>query len=154
MGKIEQTIDVNVPIETAYNQWTQFEEFPRFMDGIESVKQIDDKTIEWHANIAGNDETWTAEIVEQLPSQRIEWRSTSGARNNGVVTFTKVDDDTTRVTLSMDWEPQGPIQAAGDKLGFDDRQVKGDLERFKEFIESRGKETGAWRGEIKQGTPA
>ena len=151
MGKIEQSIDVNVPITTAYNQWTQFEEFPRFMDGIESVKQIDDKTIEWHANVAGNDETWTAEIVEQVPNERIAWRSTSGARNDGVVSFTKVDD-ATRVTLSMDWEPSGLVQRTGDALGFDDRQVKGDLERFKEFIESRGTETGAWRGEIKQGT--
>ena len=154
MGKIEQSIDVNVPLETAYNQWTQFEEFPRFMEGIESVKQIDDNTLEWHASIAGSDETWTAEIVEQVPSERIAWRSTSGARNDGVVSFSPADDGTTHVTLSMDWEPDGAIQSAGDALGFDDRRVEGDLERFKEFIESRGKETGAWRGEIKQGTPA
>ena len=152
MGKIEESIDVNVPMETAYNQWTQFEEFPRFMEGIESVKQIDDKTLEWHANIAGNDEKWTAEIDEQVPNERIAWRSTSGVRNDGIVTFTNVDDNTTRVTLSMDWEPYGVVQHAGDALGFDDRRVKGDLERFKEFIESRGKETGAWRGEIKQRT--
>ena len=154
MGKIEESIDVNVPMETAYNQWTQFEEFPRFMEGIESVKQIDDKTLEWHANIAGNDEKWTAEIDEQVPNERIAWRSTSGARNDGIVTFTNVDDNTTRVTLSMDWEPSGVVQQAGDALGFDDRRVRGDLERFKEFIESRGKETGAWRGEIQEGTTA
>jgi len=154
VGKIEESIDVNVPMETAYNQWTQFEEFPRFMEGVESVKQIDDKTLEWHANIAGNDEIWTAEIDEQVPNERIAWRSTSGARNDGIVTFTNVDDNTTRVTLSMDWEPSGVVQQAGDALGFDDQRVRADLERFKEFIESRGQKTGAWRGEIKQGTTA
>ena len=154
MGKIEASIEVTVPISTAYNQWTQFEEFPRFMGGIESVKQIDDRTLEWHANIAGNDETWTAEITEQVPDQRIAWKSTTGARNDGVVTFARVEDEATLVTLMLDWEPSGVVQKAGDALGFDDRQVKGDLERFKEFIESRGKETGAWRGEIKQGTSA
>ncbi|MGI8929180.1 MAG: SRPBCC family protein [Candidatus Limnocylindrales bacterium] len=154
MGKIEASIEVNVPVSTAYNQWTQFEEFPRFMDGIESVKQIDDRTLEWHANIAGNDETWTAEITEQEPDQRISWRSTSGARNDGVVTFEPIDENRTGVRLEMDWEPTGAVERVGDALGFDERQVKGDLERFKKFIESRGTETGAWRGEIKEGTTA
>ncbi len=154
MGKIEASIEVNVPVSTAYNQWTQFEEFPRFMDGIESVKQIDDRTLEWHANIAGNDETWTAEITEQEPDQRISWRSTSGARNDGVVTFEPIDENRTRVMLEMDWEPKGAVERVGDALGFDERQVKGDLERFKKFIESRGTETGAWRGEINEGTTA
>ncbi len=152
--QVEKSIEVAVPVSAAYNQWTQFEEFPRFMGGIESVKQVDDRTIEWHANIAGNDETWTAEITEQEPDQRIAWKSTSGARNNGVVTFDQVDENATRVNLAMDWEPEGVVQRAGDALGFDDRQVRGDLERFKEFIESRGKETGAWRGEIDGGTSA
>ena len=147
-------IEVNVPISTAYNQWTQFEEFPRFMDGIESVKQLDDRTLEWHANIAGNDETWSADITEQEPDNRISWKSTSGARNDGVVTFERIDDNKTRVRLEMDWEPQGAVQQAGDALGFDDRQAQGDLERFKKFIESRGTETGAWRGEINEGTTA
>ena len=151
MGKVQASIEVNVPLTTAYNQWTQFEEFPKFMKGVESVTQVDDKTLEWHANIAGNDETWTAEISEQEPDQRIAWNSTSGARNNGVVTFERVDDDTTRVNLELDWEPEGVVQRTGDALGFDDRRVKGDLERFKEFIESRGTETGAWRGEISGG---
>jgi len=154
MGKIEGSIVVDVPVSTAYNQWTQFEEFPRFMEGIETVKQLDDNTLEWQAKIAGNDETWTAEIAEQEPDQRIAWKSTSGARNDGVVTFERIDDNRTRLTLQMDWEPQGAVQKAGDVLGFDDRQIKGDLERFKEFIESRGSETGAWRGEIKDGTTA
>lgn len=154
MGKIEASIEVNVPVSTAYNQWTQFEEFPRFMDGIESVKQIDDRTLEWHANIAGNDETWTAEITEQEPDQRISWRSTSGARNDGVVTFEPIDENRTGVRLEIYWEPTGAVERVGDALGFDERQVKGDLERFKKFIESRGTETGAWRGEIKEGTTA
>jgi uncharacterized membrane protein len=150
-SKVEQSIDVNVPVSTAYNQWTQFEEFPRFMEAVRQVRQLDDKTLEWTAEINGNEETWTAEITEQEPDQRIAWRARSGKENGGVVTFHRIDDNTTRVMLQMEWEPEGPIQAAGDVLGFDDRQVKGDLERFKEFIESRGSETGAWRGEIKQG---
>ena len=151
MGKVSESIEVNVPVTTAYNQWTQFEEFPKFMQGVESVTQIDDKTIEWHANIAGDDETWTAEITEQEPDQRIAWQSTSGARNNGIVSFERVDENRTRVTLEMDWEAEGLVQRAGDALGFDDRRVRGDLEKFKEFIESRGSETGAWRGEIDGG---
>lgn len=118
------------------------------------MRQIDDRRLEWHANIAGNDETWTAEITEQEPDKRICWRSTSGARNNGVVTFERIDDNRTRVTLEMDWEPKGAVERVGDALGFDERQVKGDLERFKKFIESPGTETGAWRGEIKEGTTA
>jgi uncharacterized membrane protein len=150
MGKIEQSIDVNVPLSTAYNQWTQFEEFPRFMQGVKQVRQLDDKTLEWTAEIGGNEETWTAEISEQEPDQRIAWHATSGATNAGVVTFHRIDDTTTRVMLQMEWQPQDAIQSAGDALGLDDRRVQGDLERFKEFIESRGAETGAWRGEIKQ----
>jgi uncharacterized membrane protein len=150
MAKIEKSIDVNVPVSTAYNQWTQFEEFPRFMEGVKSVRQLDDKTLEWNAEIAGNDETWTAEISEQTPDQRIAWHATGGKTNAGVVTFHHIDDNTTRVMLQMEWEPEGAVQRAGDALGFDDRRVEGDLERFKEFIESRGQETGAWRGEIEQ----
>ena len=153
MGKIQQSIEVNVPVSTAYNQWTQFEEFPQFMEGVESVRQIDDKTLEWHASVAGNDETWTAEIVQQKPDECVMWRSTSGVSQTGDVDFDKVDENRTRVTLTMDWDPQGAVQSVGDALGFDDRRVKGDLERFKKFIESRGQETGGWRGEIEQGTP-
>jgi uncharacterized membrane protein len=153
MGKVEQSIDVNVPIHTAYNQWTQFEEFPRFMEGIKSVRQLDDRTLEWKAEIAGDEETWRAEISEQTPDQRIAWHATEGAQNAGVVTFHRIDDNTTRVMLQMEWQPRGAVQRAGDVLGFDDRHVKADLERFKEFIEARGTETGAWRGEIKQGSP-
>ena len=151
MGKVQESIEVNVPLTTAYNQWTQFEEFPKFMKGVESVTQLDNKTLEWHADIAGNDETWTAEITDQEPDTRVAWQSTSGARNNGTVSFERVGEGTTRVTLEMDWEAEGLVQRTGDALGFDDRRVKGDLERFKEFIESRGTETGAWRGEIEGG---
>src|SRR5688572_31379318 len=110
MGKIEASIDVNEPISTVYNQWTQFEEFPRFMEGVKSVRQVDDKTLEWTAEIAGNEETWRAEIYEQEPDQRIYWRATGGQRMDGAVSFSRVDDDTTTVTLAMDWEPEGVVQ--------------------------------------------
>jgi uncharacterized membrane protein len=148
MGKVESSIEVNVPVSTAYNQWTQFEEFPRFMEGVKHVRQLDDRTLEWNAEIAGKDKTWQAEITEQEPDERIAWTSTSGARNAGVVTFHRISDDTTKVMLQMDFEPEGAMESAGDALGIPERQVQGDLERFKEFIESRGTETGAWRGEV------
>ena len=153
MAKVEKSIDVNVSVSTAYNQWTQFEEFPRFMEAVKSVKQLDDRTLEWTAEIAGHEETWTAEISEQEPDQRIAWHSTSGRPNGGSVDFHHVNDNTTTVTLIMEWEPDGAVQQAGAALGFDDRQVEGDLNRFKEFIESRGTETGAWRGEIEREAP-
>ena len=150
MATYEQSIDVNVPVRTAYNQWTQFEEFPRFMEGVESVKQLDDKTLRWKAKIAGKKEEWTAEITEQTPDQRVAWVSTSGARNGGVVTFHRLDDNTTRVMLQIDYEPKGAVENVGDAVGAVERRMKGDLKKFKEFIESRGVETGAWRGEIDQ----
>jgi uncharacterized membrane protein len=148
MASVVQSVDVKVPLSTAYNQWTQFEEFPRFMEGVKSVKQIDDTHLHWVAEIAGNEEEWDAEISEQHPDERVAWRSTSGPTNAGVVTFHRLDDDTTRVTLQMDAEPEGAVESVGTALGFLDRRVKGDLERFKEFIETRGSETGAWRGEV------
>jgi uncharacterized membrane protein len=151
MASVTKSIDVNVPVSTAYNQWTQFEEFPRFMEGVKQVRQLDDMTLEWTAEIGGQEETWTAEITEQLPDQRVAWHATGGKQNAGVVSFHHLDDETTRVTLQMDWQPEGAIQNAGAAVGADDRQVEGDLDRFKEFIESRGSETGAWRGEINQG---
>jgi len=152
MASVIESIDLNVPVSTAYNQWTQFEEFPRFMDGVKEVRQLDDRTLEWTASIGGQEETWTAEITEQTPDERVAWHSISGADNAGVVRFHHLSDSTTRVTLQMDWEPEGAIQAAGAAIGSDDRQIKGDLERFKKFIESRGAETGAWRGEVAQGS--
>jgi uncharacterized membrane protein len=143
-----KSVDVTVPIQTAYNQWTQFEEFPRFMEGVKSVTQSDDTHIRWVAEIAGKEKEWDAEITEQHPDERIAWTSTSGARNAGVVTFHRLDDNKTRVTLQMDVDPEGLIENVGDWTGVLDRRVEGDMQRFKEFIESRGVETGAWRGEV------
>jgi uncharacterized membrane protein len=145
---IEQSIEVNVPIRPAYNQWTQFEEFPRFMEGIERVEQRDDRHLHWVANFGGETHEWDAEVTEQKPEERVAWRNVDGKDNAGVVTFHKIDDGTTRVMVQMDWAPEGIKEKVGAALGADDRRVKGDLERFKEFIESRGSETGAWRGEV------
>jgi uncharacterized membrane protein len=150
MASIEKHIDVHVPVSVAYNQWTQFEEFPRFMEGVKSVKQLDDKRLHWVATITGKEEEWDAEITEQTPDQRVAWTNTSGARNAGVVTFHHIDDNTTRVMLMMDYEPHGVVENVGSALGFVSRRVEGDLERFKEFIESRGRESSGWRGEIEQ----
>ena len=151
MASVVESIDVKVPGSTAYNQWTQFEEFPRFMEGVKSVTQTDDTHLHWVAEIAGNEEEWDAEVTEQHPDERVAWRATSGAENAGVVTFHRIDNETTRVTLQMDVEPEDPIESVGTALGFLQRRVKGDLERFKEFIERRGQETGAWRGQVEQG---
>jgi uncharacterized membrane protein len=148
MSTVEKSIDVNVPIRTAYDQWTQFEEFPRFMEGVKSVTQTDDTHLRWVAEVGGQEKTWDAEISEQHPDERVAWTSTNGARNAGVVTFHRLDDSTTRVMLQMDVDPEGFVENVGDALGFLDRRVEGDLERFKEFIESRGVETGGWRGEV------
>ena len=150
MGKVEASIDVNVPVSTAYNQWTQFEEFPQFMEGVKQVRQLDDRTLEWTANIAGSEETWRAEIDQQEPDQRIAWHSIEGARNAGAVDFHRLDDNTTRIMLMMEFEPEGAVKQVGDALGFPERRVRGDLQRFKDFIESRGGESGAWRGRIEQ----
>ena len=148
MARVEKSIDVNVPVRTAYDQWTQFEEFPRFMDAVESVKQLDDTHLRWVAKVAGRRKEWVAEITEQTPDERVAWTSTSGARNAGVVTFHHIDSGKTGVMLQLEAEPEGVVEAAGSALGVLDREVEGDLERFKEFIESRRHETGAWRGEV------
>jgi uncharacterized membrane protein len=150
MAKVEHSIDVDVPVRVAYDQWTQFEAFPRFMDKVESVKQIDDTHLHWVATVAGKRKEWDAEITEQTPDQRIAWTSPTGARHPGVVTFHHIDDNTTRVMLQLDVEPEGVIETAGTAIGIFENQVVGDLERFKEFIEARGTETGAWRGEVEQ----
>ena len=148
MASVVESVDVHVPLSTAYNQWTQFEDFPRFMEGVKLVKQLDATHLHWLAEIAGTEEEWDAEISEQHPDERVAWRSISGPKSAGVVTFHRIDDSTTRVTLQMDVEPEGFVENVGTALGFLDRQVKGDLQRFKEFIEGRGSETGAWRGEV------
>jgi uncharacterized membrane protein len=150
MASAIKHIEVMVPLSAAYNQWTQFEDFPRFMEGVKHVQQLDDKRLHWHAEIGGKDEQWEAEITEQKPDERIAWRSTSGAKNAGVVTFHYIDEGKTRVTLQLDYEPQGAVENIGSALGVVERRVQGDLERFKEFIESRGQATGAWRGTIDQ----
>jgi uncharacterized membrane protein len=151
MATIEKSIDVNVPVDTAYNQWTQFEEFPRFMEGVEEVRQLDDKRLHWRANIGGKPKEWDAEITEQRPDERIAWRSRGGAHNAGVVTFHRLSDNTTRVMLQLEYDPEGVVENVGDAVGVVSARVKGDLERFREFIEARGTETGAWRGDIDRG---
>jgi uncharacterized membrane protein len=152
MSTIEQSIDLEVPVETAYNQWTQFEEFPHFMDGVEQVRQIDDTHLHWVAEFGGTRHEWDAVITEQLPDERVAWRNTDGKDNAGVVTFHRLDDERSRVMVQMDFVPEGIKEKLGDVLGAPDRRVKGDLERFKEMIESRARETGAWRGEVPRGS--
>src|SRR5690348_1097617 len=151
MASVEKSIEVAVPVHTAYNQWTQFEEFPRFMEGVKDVKQLDDAHLRWHAEIGGKDETWEAEITSQVPDQRIAWRSINGAENAGTVTFHPVSNGTTRVDLRLEYEPHGIAENIGTATGAVSSKVEADLKRFKEFIESRGNETGAWRGHIQSG---
>ena len=151
MSTIEKSIEVDVPVRTAYDQWTQFETFPQFMEGVESVQQLDDKRLHWKAEIAGATREWDAEIVDQTPDERITWRSLAGTKNDGTVSFASEDANRTRVTLRLEYEPEGVTEKAGDALKLVDHRVKGDLDRFKKFIESRGTETGAWRGEVDPG---
>jgi uncharacterized membrane protein len=150
VSTIEESIEVRVPVSTAYNQWTQFEEFPRFMEGVEQVRQLNDTRLYWIAEVGGRRRQWEAKITEQHPDQRIAWRSVEGATHGGVVTFHRVDDSRTRVMLQMEFSPEDFVEAVGGALGFIRRRVEGDLQRFKEFVESRGRETGAWRGEVLQ----
>ena len=148
MTSVEEAIDVEVPVRTAYNQWTQFEEFPQFMEGVDEVRQLDDTHLHWKASIGGVDREWDAEITEQSPDQRIAWCSTAGANNAGVVTFHRLDDAKTKVMLQLDFEPEGFAEKAADMLGMVGRRAKGDLERFKSFVESRMTEPEGWRGEV------
>ena len=151
MAKVTKSIEVNVPVHTAYNQWTQFEMFPKFMEGVQQVQQLDDKQLRWLAKVGGKEVEWAAEITEQIPDQRIAWRNTSGATNAGAVDFHRLSDSGCEITLTMETEPHGIVETVGDALGFLDRQVETDLQRFKEFTEGRGVETGAYRGEIRGG---
>jgi uncharacterized membrane protein len=151
MAEVHESIEVNVPVSTSYNQWTQFETFPRFMEGVESVTQLDDTRLHWVAEFGGKQHEWDAKIVEQVPDQRVAWRSVDGKGVDGVVTFTPLGPDGTRIEVEMSWETEGMLESLGSALGADDRRVKGDLERFKELIESQGVETGAWRGEVRAG---
>jgi uncharacterized membrane protein len=145
---VTESVDVDVPVRTAYNQWTQFEEFPRFMDGVREIRQLDPTHMHWKTEIGGVQREFDAEITEQLPDERVAWKSIEGEKQAGVVTFHRLDDSHTRVTVQMDYDPQGFVEHAGDKLGVVDRRVKGDLRRFKEYIEGRGTESGAWRGQV------
>jgi uncharacterized membrane protein len=147
MNTIEQSIDVEAPIAAVYDRWTQFETFPQFMEGIEEIRQLDDRRLHWTAEIGGTRHEWDAEITEQKPEERVAWRNLDGKENAGVVTFHKIADDRTRVMLQMDWAPEGVKEKLGSALGFDDRRVQGDLARFKGLVEANGG-SDSWRGEI------
>ena len=149
MERIEKTIEVERPVRTVYNQWTQFEEFPQFMEGVKEVRQMDDKRLAWTAEIGGRTEEWIAEIFEQVPDQQIAWRSTGGSKNSGRVCFAPVGASQTKILLQLHYDPRGVAENLGDALGLVSARVTGDLQRFKEFIEQRQTPTGAWRGEIR-----
>jgi uncharacterized membrane protein len=148
MESVTKSIDVHVPVRTAYNQWTQFEDFPNFMEGVEDIRQLDDTHVHWRTKIGGVEREFDAEITEQHPDDRVAWRSVTGPDQAGIVTFAPLSADDTRVTVELDWDPEGFTEKVGAALGFDDRRVENDLERFRQFIESRGMETGAWRGDV------
>jgi uncharacterized membrane protein len=148
---ITEEIEVEAPLSTVYNQWTQFEKFPEFMDGVETVEQLDDTRLRWVAKVAGKRAEWEAQILQQDPDRSIGWQSTDGKQTTGTVTFEPIGDKRTRIRLAMTYTPEGPLERAGSAVGLDNRRIRGDLERFKELIEGRGTETGAWRGEVKGG---
>jgi uncharacterized membrane protein len=151
MASIQESIDIQAPLSTVYNQWTQFEEFPQFMEGVKSVAQLDDTHLRWVAEAGGQEQEWTAEITEQRPDERVAWKAIEGHGNSGVVTFHRLGAGETRVTVQMEHETEGMMEALGSALGADSRRVQGDLERFKDLIEGRGAESGAWRGEVERG---
>ena len=151
METVKETIDVAVPVSTVYNQWTQFEEFPKFMDGVESVGQIDDTHLRWTAEVGGERREWQAEIVEQVPDEKVAWHAVDGNGPNGIVTFEPLGEEKTLVTVEMSYEPEGRKETLGAKIGLDTRQVREDLQRFKQLVEALGRETGAWRGEVHSG---
>jgi uncharacterized membrane protein len=153
MGSTTKSVDVAVPVRTAYNQWTQFEEFPRFMSGVKEVHQLGDTMTHWVVEIGGVTREFDARITEQLPDERVAWTSVSGPKQGGVITFHRLDPTHTRVTAQLEMEPEGVAEKVADKTGIVDSRVKGDLERFREFVESRGGETGAWRGTVERPEP-
>jgi uncharacterized membrane protein len=148
MASVTESIDVDVDVTTAYNQWTQFESFPQFMDGVEQIRQTDDTHLHWKTNVGGVTREFDTEITEQHPDERVAWKSTDGTTHAGVITFHKLNDSTSRITAQIDWQPEGFVEKAGAMVGVDDHRVKGDLKRFKTFIEQRGRETGEWRGDV------
>jgi uncharacterized membrane protein len=148
METLEESIEVEAPVTATYNQWTQFEDFPRFMEGVESVTQLDDKRVHWVAEVAGKRKEWDAEITRQVPDREIDWVGLGDPDNRGRIVFEALDGDTSKVTMMLDYDPEGIVEEIGDALGLVKRRVRGDMERFKEFIEARGQETGGWRGRI------
>jgi len=150
MSKVEESIELEVPVQTAYNQWTQFEEFPQFMEHVDEVKQLDDEHLHWKVTIAGKTEEFDAEVTEQVPDTRIAWKSTSGRENAGAVDFHPLGDDRSQIVVALDAETEGMMEKAADASGMAARQLRGDLKRFKELIEQRGSETGAWRGSVER----
>jgi uncharacterized membrane protein len=150
MSTVEKSIEVAVPVTTAYNQWTQFESFPQFMSGVERIDQTSDTMTHWVTKVDGVTREFDARITEQAPDERVAWTSVDGPKQSGVVTFHRLDDASTKVMVQMDFEPEGVVEKAGDHLGVVSRQVTGDLERFKTFIEEQGGATGAWRGEVQR----
>ena len=150
LSETTHTIQVDRPLKTVYNQWTQFEEFPRFMEGVQSVKQLDDDRLHWTLDIGGRVIEYEAEITDQVPDKRIAWTSRKGRQTGGRVTFQKIDDGATEVTLTLQYDPQGPFEAVADLVGLISGRARGDLERFKAWMESREDETGAWRGKIEK----
>lgn len=151
MSSVEESVEVGVPVRVAYDQWTQFEDFPRFMEGVESIRQIDDTMTHWVTEVGGRRREFDARITEQRPDERVAWTSTEGARHAGVVTFHRIADDRSKVMLQLDYEPEGVVENVGDFLGLVRRRARGDLERFKDMVESQGRQTGAWRGEVPRG---
>ena len=151
MVRITKSIEIDCPLSHVYNQWTQFEEFPRFMEGVKEVQQLDDQRLLWRAQIAGKEKQWTAKITEQIPDHRIAWISESGEYTSGQVDFAKLGTDRTRIALEISYDPKGFIENAGDAAGLVSRRIENNLEHFKEFIENRRQETGAWRGTIREG---
>jgi hypothetical protein len=149
--KVERSVRVDVPVSTAYNQWTQFEDFPHFMGGVKEVRQLDDRRLHWVAEIAGVRREWDASILEQVPDQKIAWAATSGATNAGAVRFEQAGSGATEVFLTLEYEPEGVVEQVGDKLGIVERQVTSDLERFKKLVEDQGYASGAWRGSVNEG---
>ena len=150
MERIQKSVCVECPLQAVYNQWTQFEEFPRFMEGVKHVQQLDDKRLHWDVEIAGKPKEWNARITEQIPDQRIAWESEAGENTSGVVSFQADGPDRTQVKLELFYDPKGFVESAGDSIGVVSRRVENDLERFKEFIENRHRESGAWRGTIRE----
>ncbi|GII24306.1 SRPBCC family protein [Planosporangium mesophilum] len=153
MSTVVESVDVAVPVRTAYNQWTQFEQFPQFMEGVTEVRQLDDTRLHWVIDIAGVHREFDAQITEQHPDERVAWTSVDGPRHAGVVTFHRLDDSHTRVTAQMEIEPNGFVEQVGDKTGIVDARIKGDMKRFREYIEARERETGGWRGDVGRPVP-